>query len=299
MTITAESLKQTQEVLQLPTIDLWWRYFALGGNATPLEVEAIMHGALIGTSADRDLLATALHERERHEASGHAVPVTPDLRGHDDLEHLGDLRPSPPGAAPSDPATNLEMLLERSVDSPAIARTGARGWLGRSGLQPAFVADVVLIVSELVANAVEHAASTAGVRAELRTGRLRLEVHDTSAAAPVLRDHRTRSDEPRARGGFGLQIVSTLAADWGWTSTSTGKIVWLELVRPDSDGDVDALDTAVGASPATAVVPPGAHRSPGTRFVERRPRPVSGGMSPVPACARGLVRPPTRFRVAG
>ena len=39
--------------------DLWFRYFALGGMSTALEVEAVLYGALVASDHDRDLLAVA------------------------------------------------------------------------------------------------------------------------------------------------------------------------------------------------------------------------------------------------
>lgn len=225
LTITADSLRQTQVALQLPVIELWWRYFALGGNRTALEVEAMMFGALVGTSDDRTLLATALHEQHL-EGRGDPSPTAagPTIRAGAPRQPLR----IPGGASP----TSWEMLLERSADSPRIARTATRRWLTRAGCPPAFVADVMLVVSELVTNAVEHAASSTCLRAELGDDRLRLEVDDTSSVEPVVRDpDPARLDVPRARGGFGLRIVSALAADWGWTSTPTGKSVWVELDR--------------------------------------------------------------------
>ena len=43
--------------------DLWYRYFALGGMATSLTVEAFLFGALVPNAHDLDLLAVALNER--------------------------------------------------------------------------------------------------------------------------------------------------------------------------------------------------------------------------------------------
>jgi hypothetical protein len=49
-------------------------------------------------------------------------------------------------------------------------------------------------------------------------------VEDTSTAPPKL-----QPDSVDAEGGRGLVLVDTLAADWGWERTSTGKLVWFEL----------------------------------------------------------------------
>jgi anti-sigma regulatory factor (Ser/Thr protein kinase) len=145
------------------------------------------------------------------------------------------------------------MLLERSVDSPRMARSSTQRWLVRAGCPPAFVADVILLVSEMVTNAVEHATSTARLCAELGADHLRLEVHDTSGAAPAVRDlDEERLDEPRARGGYGLRIVTMLADDWGWTSTPTGKSVWVEMSAPELAGPGDEHHPVVGRPPTLA-----------------------------------------------
>ena len=47
----------------LSHVELWFRYFALGGMSTPLQVEAYFYSALEPTRHDRDLIATALHDR--------------------------------------------------------------------------------------------------------------------------------------------------------------------------------------------------------------------------------------------
>ena len=54
--------------------DLWFRYFALGGMSTVLEVEAVLYGARIATNHDRNLLAVALNERYAEMGGDHPVP---------------------------------------------------------------------------------------------------------------------------------------------------------------------------------------------------------------------------------
>lgn len=43
--------------------DLWLRYIGLGGCSMPLELEALLYGALVTTPHDHDVLAHALNER--------------------------------------------------------------------------------------------------------------------------------------------------------------------------------------------------------------------------------------------
>ena len=82
---------------------------------------------------------------------------------------------------------------------------------------------VVLAVSELVTNAVEHAGTRVELRAGVDAGCLRIEVADGSGDLP-------RETEPRPGtvGGRGLRLVQQLADRWDVTTTATGKTVWFE-----------------------------------------------------------------------
>ena len=43
--------------------ELWLRYFALGGMSSPLELEAVLLGALLATDHEGSVIAVALDER--------------------------------------------------------------------------------------------------------------------------------------------------------------------------------------------------------------------------------------------
>ena len=86
----------------------------------------------------------------------------------------------------------------------------------------------VLLTSEVVANAVRHAATACAVRVDLEGDVLRVEVADGSATLPQLR--RPRPDD---FGGRGLVLVESFARRWGAEPTPTGKVVWFSVeVRP-------------------------------------------------------------------
>ena len=84
----------------------------------------------------------------------------------------------------------------------------------------------VLIVSELVTNAVRYAQGKIGLRLILEGG-LVCEVQDGSAALPRIR-HPGVEDER----GRGLQVVSQIAQRWGARRTPSGKVVWCEQALP-------------------------------------------------------------------
>jgi CheY-like chemotaxis protein/anti-sigma regulatory factor (Ser/Thr protein kinase) len=82
----------------------------------------------------------------------------------------------------------------------------------------------LLVVTELVTNAVIHADSACDLRVRLRSGVLRLEVDDDGYGTPDLQPS-SESDEH----GRGLFLVSAMAMSWGIGPTPSGKTVWAEL----------------------------------------------------------------------
>lgn len=90
------------------------------------------------------------------------------------------------------------------------------------------VADVsVLLVNELVANAIVHGEGSISFSLEIGAGGVRVAVTDEGEELPVL-----RASSPTAEGGRGLSIVDTLATRWGVDPEGRGKSVWFELELP-------------------------------------------------------------------
>jgi anti-sigma regulatory factor (Ser/Thr protein kinase) len=114
------------------------------------------------------------------------------------------------------------LALERVPAAPRIARRNLEHWLRDIGC--ANWEDALLVVSELVTNAVVHGQGEPVVVMEFTDDRLRLEVHDEDTRPPVRRE--PGPDDP---GGFGLNIVDRLSEEWGWSTTATGKMVWCHL----------------------------------------------------------------------
>ena len=71
-------LEQARRDTGMSVADLWFRYFALGGMSTPLELDAVLNGALVASVADRDRLAVALNERFSELGGDHPVPYAGD-----------------------------------------------------------------------------------------------------------------------------------------------------------------------------------------------------------------------------
>jgi signal transduction histidine kinase/CheY-like chemotaxis protein len=82
-------------------------------------------------------------------------------------------------------------------------------------------ADIVLLTSELVANAVLHARPPIELRLRRNAGTVVVEVVDSAPFLP--RKLRPTADDERGRG---LQLVALLADRWGARPTTDGKAVW-------------------------------------------------------------------------
>jgi len=81
-----------------------------------------------------------------------------------------------------------------------------------------------LLTSELVTNAVLHAATPMCVTLHILPDRIRVDVADGNPAFPSLKEYGRE-----AATGRGLTLFNTLASDWGVQAVDGGKIVWFEL----------------------------------------------------------------------
>jgi anti-sigma regulatory factor (Ser/Thr protein kinase) len=117
----------------------------------------------------------------------------------------------------------LRLRLRSSRDAPRQARRAIGDLLKRlrrTDLTP----DAVLLASELVTNAVEHAGGPIELTATYLDATLRVEVHDTSREPPSPRPL-TATDET----GRGLHLVRLIAKQWATTPQPDGKTIWFEL----------------------------------------------------------------------
>jgi PAS domain S-box-containing protein len=105
------------------------------------------------------------------------------------------------------------------------ARRFTRATLDGWGLSP-LCDHAELLVSELVTNALLHAAAPRQLRL-FRDRSLTVEVADADTHTPRLRSL-AEDDE----GGRGMHLVNELAHRWGSRTTRHGKVVWFELELP-------------------------------------------------------------------
>ncbi len=120
--------------------------------------------------------------------------------------------------------SRLELQLPHTTESVRRARRTIAAFLDPSDVPVSIVDDLLLLVSELVTNAVLHARTAMTLVVRLRRTGIRVEVHDTSHGAPVLRDY---GDD--AMTGRGLALVEELAESRGVERHGSGKAVWFEL----------------------------------------------------------------------
>ncbi|MFL6129861.1 MAG: ATP-binding protein [Mycobacteriales bacterium] len=129
-------------------------------------------------------------------------------------------------------AAGTEVIeLDGDPDAPARGRRAVSGVLTGWGCPGPAQEDLLLVVSELVTNAVVHGAEPIVVTVTRAPERVRVEVTDgRSDASP----HNNRP-APDAETGRGLSVVTRLACAWGWRSTpGRGKTVWAEVPLPQA-----------------------------------------------------------------
>ncbi|MFF1277787.1 ATP-binding protein [Streptomyces marokkonensis] len=140
-------------------------------------------------------------------------PTAEDERALKALELFGD-------------PTEAEVPLPSRPESAATARrlvqvVVLRHW----GLTAATAEDAVLLVSELVGNAVRHTgARVFGLRMRHRRGWIRVEVRDPSRGLPCL-----MPVQELDVSGRGLFLVDHLADRWGVDLLPRGKTTWFEM----------------------------------------------------------------------
>lgn len=124
--------------------------------------------------------------------------------------------------------------IEAELSSIAPARRWARERFDEAGLQPEVRDLLVLLVSEVVTNAVEHAAPPLLLRIDVTDEATRVEVQDRARDLPILKD-----PDPTELGGRGVKFVNDLATRWGTEPPAEPdglKTVWFEVAHPDDDG---------------------------------------------------------------
>jgi anti-sigma regulatory factor (Ser/Thr protein kinase) len=95
--------------------------------------------------------------------------------------------------------------------------------------EPRIVDRAMLLASELVTNAVIHAATPLALELSIHDDLLHVLVEDRNGQLPVI------VEERGAQGGFGLHIVERLADAWGSAPRDDGKAVWFSMALHTRD----------------------------------------------------------------
>ena len=120
---------------------------------------------------------------------------------------------------------NVRGVLERDERAPAVAREFVTSTLRQWG-RPELSADAVLLVDELVTNALRHVRfGVVQLDLSCTDDLLRVDVSDAACDFVEGQAPQRPSDVPR----MGLRIVDSVADRWGVLFSPSGKSVWFEL----------------------------------------------------------------------
>jgi anti-sigma regulatory factor (Ser/Thr protein kinase) len=132
----------------------------------------------------------------------------------------------------ADPAGSpgpLRMELQRNVRAPAIARSAVSEQLLAVGIDGSLGQTIVLLVSEVVSNAVRHSAAPeeAAIALEARITEHSVRIAVTDAGEGFTPRQR---DPERVGEGYGLYLLEKASSRWG-VARDGGTTVWFEVER--------------------------------------------------------------------
>jgi hypothetical protein len=104
----------------------------------------------------------------------------------------------------------------------------------------------VLLVSEIVTNALLHAGTDIGVTATLDDNGLHVGVSDGSRHLPSRREY-----GPTSGTGRGLLMLESMVDEWGVTQHRTGKTVWFHVSVADDTEERADNGPVIGSAPTS------------------------------------------------
>ena len=143
------------------------------------------------------------------------------------------------------PVRVIELELGEGDDPTRRARAFCYGVLSTWQLPPLVRDDIVLAVSELVANALLYGGAAEQLRLRRSATRIVIEVFDREPTMP-----RPRIADADAESGRGLFLVRRVARRWGARAVPGGKAVWCEFdltaPRDDDEEEPTPIEAACG-----------------------------------------------------
>ena len=109
-------------------------------------------------------------------------------------------------------------------DAVPFSRSRLTAVLAEWGLVGEATEPTLLVVTELLSNAIDHGRGPVRLAVELLDTAVHVEVHDGAPEPPQLQPR----DLLQARGR-GLQLVEALSLRWGWIDDPPGKLVWADV----------------------------------------------------------------------
>lgn len=169
-------------------------------------------------------LAVGLLPRSRRRVERRADP--PETTRDPAIEETVGAEAGPGSSSPSRVCERRWTVHWELVPPGAIALMRARVTeeLAESSLPREQVETVLLVINELLSNAVEHGRPPVRLHVTVSGGRVRVEVHDAGPGGP----QKLPLDPQRLRGR-GVQLIEAVSSEWGWMRDPTGKTVWTSL----------------------------------------------------------------------
>jgi hypothetical protein len=197
-----------------------------------LYTDGVLDAVLPGGERFGEERLRALAERTDGDVAGFAAAFAlglRDLRLRDDVALLAIRCPGPPPLLARG-TLDAERVLAITLPGGPLAPGSARRELALAldgRLSERGVADALIVLSELVTNAIRHGgartpAEDVAVHAALLPTGLRIEVSDPGPG------FEPGGHGPRADGGYGLHLLDRLASRWGVTGAHP-VTVWIEL----------------------------------------------------------------------
>lgn len=140
-------------------------------------------------------------------------------------------RGTPGSSPPIAPGGAVSLAIPHGRTGVGLARHAFADQLAAAGVSGEAVDDAILVLSELVSNAVRHAqplpSGEITVHWSVRDDAVHLEITDGGAPTRPMASLAALS----SLGGRGLQIVRTVSSQWGVTEDDNCVTVWADVPR--------------------------------------------------------------------